>query len=717
MTHLLSARLLNGAAAMKLASLTLAPLTLASMTAASIALPAATARAEEPALRDVIIITSARLGGPLEQYIDPDQGRIEPGDITHLAARIPGGARIANGELSGQLQYRGLFGERLNLRVDGQRFASGGPNLMDPAFHYAPAPLVAALVIDRGVSPVSEGPGLAGGADAVFKRVDYAPGDETVLGYDLSLAGRTVNDSLAAGGVIGAASEDWRVHALGSYEEAGDAEFAGGVIGGTAFERGVFGLGAGLKTGAGAVSLDLRRQNTGPSGNPPFPMDIQYFDTDFARLGYESAWGEAEFRAHVHYTDVAHLMDNFSLRPAPAPMAQRATFAYAATKGGEAALSWPFGGGVIEIGGGGERIERHVTITNPNNALFSVTAFPDIEEDRLGAFAQWTGPAGPFEAELGLRADRYAHEAGAARLGPALPMGPQMLAAAFNSADRAIEDTGLDAVLRLWTPAENGLSWRITLARKQAQPGYIQRFGWLPINASGGLADGNIYVGDLGLDAETAWIAEAGFDHAGPRAYARPTVFVRQIDDYIQGVPFDATPGVLDSPVEMIAAMNGDPTPLRWANVDARLWGFDLDAGYDFDGPLRLDMTASFVRGERRDVDDNLYRVAPPSLTVALGWEQDAWSAALQARAVAEQDEVSVTNSEAPSGGYGVLGFYADWRVRDGVSLSLAADNLLDETYRDHLSGYNRNGFGDAGLGERLPGHGRNLAARLSLTR
>ncbi|WP_291069482.1 hypothetical protein [Hyphomonas sp.] len=178
------------------------------LTGVSLAVLAAPAIAQEadPALQDVIIVTAPRIDTPTERRVTPEAAPLQGGDVTYLTARTPGGARVGNGELSGQMQYRGLFGERLNLRVDGQRFASGGPNLMDPVFHYAPAPLVAAILIDRGVSPVSAGPGLAGGADAVFKRIDYAAGDGLAFGYDLTFGARSVNDSLSTGGVIGAAT-------------------------------------------------------------------------------------------------------------------------------------------------------------------------------------------------------------------------------------------------------------------------------------------------------------------------------------------------------------------------------------------------------------------------------------------------------------------------------------------------------------------------------
>lgn len=691
-------------------------LLLGAATAPALAI-SAYAQAPDSAFEDVIIVTGLSSDISAETQVSPDTAPLQGADITYLTARTPGGSRIGNGELSGQMQYRGLFGERLNLRVDGQSFASGGPNLMDPVFHYAPAPLVSSVVIDRGVSPVSKGPGLGGGADAVFKRVDYTDGSPAELGYDIVIGGRSVNESVSTGGIIGAATDRWRLNFLGAYEEGGDTRFGDGTIGGTAFERAVYGLSAGIQTETGEFSLDLRRQNTDPTGNPQFPMDIQYFNTDFARIGYTHRVGGAQIKAGLNFSDVAHLMDNFSLRPAPAAMQQRATFADAKTIGADITAIFDSFGGVMSLGVDGQEAQHDITITNPNNEAFSVTPFPDVRMTRMGGFGQWDGVRRGLNMQLGLRLDQHDYSAGEASLGVALPTGPRGLAAAFNAADRSGQDTTLDGVLRLWTAPQAGVSWRATLAHKQQLPGYIQRYGWLPINASGGLADGNIYVGDLTLGKETAWIAEAGFDYISERAYLRPTAYIRSIEDFIQGTPFDDSVGVINSPVEMIAAMNGDPTPLRWTNVDANIIGFDLDAGYDFEGPLRIDGVVNYVRGKRRDINDNLYRISPPNMTVGLTYEASNWSATLEGRAVAEQTRISVTNSEATTAGYALLRLYGDWQVRNSVKLSAGVENLFDEVYQDHLSGYNRNGFGDVPIGERIAGAGRGVFLRLSVVK
>ena len=162
---------------------------------------------------------------------------------------------------------------------------------------------------------------------------------------------------------------------------------------------------------------------------------------------------------------------------------------------------------------------------------------------------------------------------------------------------------------------------------------------------------------------ETAWIAELGFDLDLPAFTLRPTVYYRRVDDFIQGVPFDATIGVIDSPVEMIAAMNGDSTPLQFGNVDAEFYGADLDFVARPVDRLEIAGTASFLRAERRDIDDDLYRIPPANLQLSAVWTEGAFSFGTNLFAAADQNRVSVSNDEEPSDGYVVVGLFGQYRV------------------------------------------------------
>lgn len=669
-----------------------------------------------PAVQDVIVVTGFRIttNVSIEEHVSPEQAPLLGPDAASLVARLPGAALVDNGSISGQVQYRGLFGSRAPVAIDGAAVMSGGPNLMDPPLHYAPMPLVERIEVDRGVAAVSRGPGMGGGMNVILKGVDFASGHEIEYETQTMASVRSVDGSYAVGGVAGGASEGRRFQLLFSREEGGDIAFSGGDIPNSHHERTVYGLGGGLASGDHAVSLDYRRLDTGPTGNAALAMDIEHVETDVARLAYEGVAGDIAIDAAIGWTDVSHGMDNFSQRPNPDPMRHRYTVATANTVSAELSLGFAALGGDLELGIDREEAEHDVLISNPNNAAFFLGSLPDITIERTGAYAQWEGVILSLESELGIRADWHSDDAGLARTGAAVPAGAQMLAGMFNMADRAHDDTTVDAVARFWRHTDGPLTWRLTLAHKTRMPSYVERYAWLPTGASGGLADGNTYVGDLHLEPETADSIEAGFDWRGDSVYVRPTVFYRRVDDFIQGVAYDATPGVIDTPVEMVSMMNGDATPLRFANVDAEFFGVDADFGWQLSRAWRIDGVASLVKGDRRDIDEPLYRMAPARLLLDLTYEQVDWSVSLESQFVAEQDRVSATNSEQATDGYAVFGANLDWYARDNILVTLGVENLFDETYERHLSGYNRVAGGDVAVGDRLPGQGRGAYARIS---
>ncbi|WP_417622118.1 TonB-dependent receptor domain-containing protein [Parasphingorhabdus sp.] len=676
---------------------------------------ASPAFAEADPLTD-IIVTGQRDTATTDE-IESDKEIVSSPDAASLVARAPGTALIDNGGLSGQVQYRGLFGDRILVRVNGQRFSSGGPNLMDPPLHYAPMALVDRIELDRGISPVRKGPGLGGGVNAILKQAEFSDRASMQPQADLTTGYRSGDNSYLMGGLVSLSSERVKLGVIASYEKGDDLQYPGGTIASSSFERLNYGAHAGLKVGDGSLTLSYRRQETDPAGNPPFPMDIQYFNTDFLSLAYEGKLDDDLYlEVEAGHVAVRHLMDNFSLRQAPAdPMRLRATFADADTSTAATALRIGTAERHVRLGADVEVMDKDVRITNPMNANFFLTSLNNISGSRIGGFVESRVGFGPIEAEIGARLDHHRMEAGSPFLGSTVPMGPRVLASAFAASDRSWSDDTIDIAARFWSDI-GSFKPRLSLARKTRVANAVERFSWLPTGASGGLADGNIYVGDLNLKNEKAWIAEIGFDYQDSRFYARPTLFYRRVDDFIQGVPFDDTPGIINSPVEMVANMNGDPTPLRFGNVDAEIYGADLDFGWKISGPLNLDGTASYVRAKRHDIDDNLYRIAPPNARVALSWQEDVWHVGAELQAFAPQDNVSVTNDEQPSNGYLLAGLFGHVQLTPGLMLDASVENLFDKNYTEHLAGYNRVSGSDVPLDARLPGAGRSAFVRIRWT-
>ena len=168
--------------------------------------------------------------------------------------------------------------------------------------------------------------------------------------------------------------------------------------------------------------------------------------------------------------------------------------------------------------------------------------------------------------------------------------------------------------------------------------------------------------------------------------------------------------------VQMMNMMNGtnNAVPLEFNNVDAKLYGFDVDWRYQLAGAWSLNGVVNLVRGERDDVDDDLYRVAAPNAFVAANYTQPNWGVSLEGFFYREQDNVSRTNGETPTSGYSVFNVKGYVTLVDGLRLGIGIDNVTDKVYADHLGGVNRvRGNPDVAVGERLPSYGRSVFARL----
>lgn len=671
----------------------------------------ALAQGQDRILTDIVV--TGHRAETMTAEAQPTTTAVPMPDGAEIVAQLPGAAVTDNGPLSGQVQYHGVAGERVSTLINGQSFATGGPNAMDPPMHYAPALLIDRVEVARAIGPVRSGPSFGGQVNAVLLSPAFTQGDALTATGIVRANYRSADDSFGVGGMVGVANDTVRVGVIAAYEKGDDLRFPGGRIASTGFERSIYGITIGAQTGPGEIEFEYRRQETDKSGNPPFSMDIIYFDTDFLRMAFTGDLTDSlQLQVKGGHVAVRHLMDNNSFRTPPAdPTRWRESFASSDSFNGGAALRFGKADSYVMVGADFDLHKKYMAISNPNNANFFITAFNDTTTDRIGGFIEARGSLGALNGEIGVRYDHYAQSAKAPVYGTAVVGGPVTLANMFTAEDRRWSSDAVDASARLWLDA-GALTPRLVIAYKHRAPTTVERYGWLTIEASGGLADGNIYMGNRALKIEKAAMVEAGFDFESGGFTLRPTVYYRRIDDYIQGTPFDATPGVINTPVEMVSAANGDPTPLMFRNVDAEIYGADVDVGIALPAGFRFDGVASYVRGKRRDVDDNLYRIAPPNARLTLSWNGGGFNLFAQTQLVAKQSEVSVTNGEAASGGYALFNAGGGFTL-GGLTLNAGVENIFDKYYTEHLSGYNRIMGSDVPVMSRLPGAGRSVWVRV----
>ncbi|HHQ15176.1 MAG TPA: TonB-dependent receptor [Chromatiales bacterium] len=659
-------------------------------------------------------------------------------DSMDIIARLPGANINRNGPLSGQAQYRGLFGPRVNVQVDSMRVTPGGLNWMDSPMHYLPPGLTNNVTLTRGIAPVSSGPGIGGFIQASSKQPDFTLDRRFSSMGDFVVSGMS-NNGYALSGILGASNEQHRFHALVSFEDGDDQKFGGGTIGGTEYERTTFGAGYGFRWGNSELSVDYTHTDTHDTGTPALPMDIGFFDTDRVNLGLRTERAGIRWAGQLFFTNVSHSMNNYTLReppdnsslPLPPFVGPERRFVDVDTD----AIGFSFSGeadwlgGLMKFGADGN-FEKHTGLVHdPDVPAFFVENFTDARQNQLGVFVEWTGDIAPrWTMETGLRYNRTDSDADSVDAQPAQlcdggmfppgspPCNVQALRDRFNSANRNLADNNIDAVVKFDYAITDQITAGIGYAHKTRAPSYIERYLWIPLEVNSGLGDLNNYVGNLDLDSEQSNQAELSLEWRFDRGYFMPRAFYRNVRNYIQGTPST------DMTVIMVSgAANGDPTPMQFTNTDAEFYGADAVLRYVISGPLVMDATINYVRGKNTTLNDNLYRISPLNGRLALSWEKQQWSVTVEGVAAARQDKISRTivldeprSSNASTAGYGIVNIYGQWLSASGLQFRLGVDNLFDKNYTNHLSGFNRSLPSDVPFGARLPGYGVNWFGQVS---
>lgn len=640
-------------------------------------------------------------------------------DVAQLLKRAPGANVNSNGPLTGIPQYRGMYGPRIATSLNGNQLAPAGPNWMDPPISYAVGGQLESLEVYRGIAPVSVAQESIGGAiDARTHRGEFTDSADFQLEGRLIGSAQSVNGGHHLNTALHASNNRHRFKAAAMTEAGDDAGFPGGDITPTEYERQRYDVGYGVRWGNHSLQLDYGYNDTGEAGTPSLPMDITYFEGDLYNMTYRfdpATWIDATLS--LYGSELDHGMTNYRLREAPDPSRWRRNTATSENLGFNLRVNMAVAGGAWTVGLDGFDETHDSDIDNPENPMFFLVNFNGAERQVLGAFAERRQDVGDnWETELGIRHNRVTMDAGEVDGTPAMMMPPaQMLRDAFNAAGREQTDNNVDLVARLRYSSGLNSSWHLSAARKTRSPSYQERYLWLPLEATAGLADGYTYTGNIHLDPEESTQLEFGYDYSGPRLSLSPRVFYKRVDDYIQGTPSEVPAAVMF--VRMMNAMNGtsNPDPLQFNNVDAELYGFDLDWVWQVGEQWSLSGILNYVRGERRDIDDNLYRIAPPNATLRLAYQGENWTAGVENILYRRQHRVSETNGEQKTAGYGILNLNATWQATPALQVAAGVDNIFDKTFLDHLGGYNRAVNPDIARGARLPGYGTNVFARVTL--
>jgi iron complex outermembrane receptor protein len=189
--------------------------------------------------------------------------------------------------------------------------------------------------------------------------------------------------------------------------------------------------------------------------------------------------------------------------------------------------TWRGDAGLWRAGVDGFTEAHDSNVDNPDNPMFFVVNFNDAERDVYGAYLEHERElAGAWQLDLGARVNRVrSSDAGPVDATPA-----RMNAGGRRAARRLQRrgSRGAPIPTSTWSrkpqlpPRRQRRACTLALAQKQRAPSYQERYLWLPLEATAGLADGQLYLGNIRARSGAGAAAGCGLDLVTERFAAAP---------------------------------------------------------------------------------------------------------------------------------------------------------------------------------------------------
>ena len=240
--------------------------------------------------------------------------------------------------------------------------------------------------------------------------------------------------------------------------------------------------------------------------------------------------------------------------------------------------------------------------------------------------------------------------------------------------------------------AQDKLTIAVSLARAARSPALEEMFFL-------GVHPGNfaIEIGNPDLPPEHALGFDVSLRWRSPRASGEVTYFRNDISDYIFRNPLTVEQfenrlplyqarfpnRVIDLGAEEIEEFQ----LVEFVSADSVLQGIEAHSDVQVGGGVSVELGADYVRGTLKSADDPLPRIPPFRVRLGARYQRNAFQAGGEVITAAKQDRVF--GAEVPTDGYGLLKLFTSYTFgtdRVANTVTLRADNLTNELYRNHLS-------------------------------
>jgi len=621
-----------------------------------------------------VVVTAPVTAAPLTLHTDPKAARqpLPAQDGADFLARIPGFSQIRKGAASGDPVFRGLSGSRLGIVQDGQEIYGGCPMRMDPPTAYIHPESFDHVTLIKGPQSVLHGAGQSAGT-VHFERLYQRPEHFTLQGSASATAAQTARHDQTLDVTIAHPQYYLRTTAL--HARAGHYKDGDGQPVHSRYERWNAHTALGWTPDATTRLEFSAGVGDGKAAAADSPMmDGSRYRRNSAALLLEKKQpteGLAQLQARFFSTTVDHVMDNYSLRPAP-PGRYMASNPDRHLHGARvtATIALPSNPWQLDIGAERQSNQHRGRASGPQASAQAARAAyharmrsHNLRFEQTGLFGElrWQLPANR-QMVSGVRIDRHQ------------VLDQRSNAATRGASDRRILKSGFARYEQHFEQTGHSGYWYAGLGHSQRFPDFWER---MKTDASG--VDSAVVT----VRPEKLTQLDIGVQYEGAHYDLNVSAFYGHISDYV----------LLYWPEGGAQA--------NTLNVDTRIRGVEMQAQYRFNAHWSMQGSISHVWGENRTQHQPLAQQPPLQAQWGLDYAQEQWSAGIVWRGARGQKRWHqhhggiASKDKGATPGFGILALHATWRAALGLSLSMGVDNLLDRTYAEHLS---KTGGGPAGI-------------------
>ena len=593
-----------------------------------------------------------------------------PADGGEFLRAVPG---VDAGRMGGhglELVIRGQTQNQLNI-IDTGSFTFGGcPNRMDPPAATAGISRADKIIVERGYQSVTNGPGGSGGS-VILEREAPEFEEDNPLSFGLS-AGLSSNSGKV--NVSGDFSLDlgqgFYLEGYSDYKTADNYEDGDGTPVRSSYTQKSAGLTFGYEGNGVDLAFDIERDKVEDALFPGAGMDSPLSDTSIYRLrgGVDLDAGILRrIEGNLFLSEVDHVMDNFTLRPAGAMYARTPTTSD--THGGKLEAHLKFGATEAKVGLDLVSNNRMATLYSgmaaapvlaETSTLARFLMWPDVTISQTGLYGETiTDLSDRTTLTLGARYDYVRATAGAAGT---VPGGATASPNTFYTAqygttfDAAREEHNFGGLARIDYALDADSTVFVGLSRSVRTADATER----------AMAKSD-WVGNPDIAPEKHHQLDLGYERDGGNYTFNAAIYADRVNDYILRDQFTVA-GVT-----------------TYRNIDAFLTGIEMSGSWTRGG-FTLLADATYTRGKNRTDGRDLAQIPPLSGSVTMSYGENAWNAGGRVNWAMSQDDIDPARDPGVTPGWATLDLFGSYELTEKATLVAGVDNVFDKTYANHLS-------------------------------